>query len=201
MDIIEESVKKMEEIIRDTGCDDGAVVLRRCIGSIPCQYERGVCIESCYGGRTGEFVSGEPVEATTKISFMFGASINGPKMKGAACAILNVLASFLCLSRGVRSCPVSSHHPCLTGLGRKTAGKRIYCVGPVPVVESEFARFLTADPASADVILINNDGLLAENVTDIIRTFRGRKEILLIGPSASGIAALERLERFCPYGT
>ena len=201
MDIIEESVKKLEEIIHDTGCDDGAVVLRRDAKTVTCQYERGVCIESLYGGRTGEFLTHDPVEATTKISFMFGTPLSNPKVKSAACAILNVLASFLCLARGVRACQEPSHTACLDELKRNLAGKRIYTVAPVPALENELSRSFVSDPASADVILVTGDGLLMESVSELLRAYRGKKEILCIGPSTSGVAALERLERFCPYGT
>jgi hypothetical protein len=201
MNIIEESVKKMEGIILDTGCEDGAVTLCRRATTGNCQYERGVCIESCYGGRTGEFVTDDPVEATMKISFMFGAKLTSPKLRGAACAILNALASFLCLARNVRSCPEETHAACLSAMRQKLAGKRIYAVGQIPVLESELSGFFVADPDSADIILVNNDGLVADSLSDTVNACRGRKEILCIGPSTAGIAILEQVERFCPYGT
>ncbi|OPY39029.1 MAG: hypothetical protein A4E35_00261 [Methanoregula sp. PtaU1.Bin051] len=201
MNIIEESVKKLEEAIHDTGCDDGAVTLRRNPDAVNCQYERGACMESCYGGRTGEFVTSDPVEATTKISFMFGAELTRPQAKSAACAILNVLTVFLCMSRGVRACQKPAHRPCLTELKEKITGKRVYSVEPIPVLGYELGSSVAPDPQSADIILINNEGLVNEQVSEIIREYRGKKEILCIGPSTSGVAGLERLERFCPYGT
>ncbi len=201
MDIIEESVKKLEEIIRDTGCDDGAVTLRRNPDAANCQYERGVCIEACYGGRTGEFVTDNPVEATTKISFMFGAALTSPQAKGAACAIVNVLASFLCLARGVRACPVSDHPACLTELKKKLSGKRVFFIGEMPVLQREPGMLVTQDPETADIILINNEGLITDIVSGIVGNYRGKKEIFFIGPSTAGVAGLEQIGRFCPYGT
>jgi hypothetical protein len=201
MSVIEEAVKKIEEIIHDTGCDDGAVVLRRCTCGTPCQFERGVCIEACYGGSTGEFTTFDPVEATTKISFMFGAPLTTPKMKSAACAILNVLTSFLCVARDVRACPEPSHAPCLQEMRQKLGPKRIYCVGNIPVLVREFSPLLVDDPQAADVILITGEGLLDDTVSEIVHMYKGKKRILCIGPSTSGVAALERLDRFCPFGT
>jgi len=201
MDIIEDSVKKLEEAIRDTGCDDGAVTLHRDPGAANCQYERGACVESCYGGRTGEFVTQDPVEATTKISFMFGTPLTSLKAKGAACAVLNVLASFLCLARGVRACPATAHSPCLAECKQLLSGKRVFIIGEIPALERELGAMVVKNPDQADIILINNEGLVAEGVLDIISTSRGRREIICIGPSTAGVAGLQQIMRFCPYGT
>lgn len=201
MGLIEETVKKMEDALLDTGCDDGAVILRRCTCGIPCQFERGACMEACYGGSTGEFTTFDPVEATTKISFMFGAPLTTPKMKSAACAILNVLTSFLCVARDVRACQKPSHAPCLQEMRQKLAQQRVFCIGSTPVLERELAQLLVADPHAADIILITGEGLLEDTVSEILHMYQGKKKILCIGPSTSGVAALERLDRFCPYGT
>ncbi len=201
MDILEESVKQLEEIIQDTGCGDGAVTLRRNPSSVNCQYERGICMESCYGGRTGEFITSDPIEATTKISFMFGTALTRPQARGAACAILNVLAAFLCLSRGVRACPGSAHMACLAELKGRLAGKRVYTVEPIPTLDYELGSFVVTDPQSADVILINNEGLVNQSASELIPMYRGKKEIICLGPSTAGVAGLQRIDRFCPYGT
>ena len=201
MNLIEESVQKLEEAICNTGCDDGAVVLRRNPGAVTCQYERGACMEACYVGRTGEFVTQDPIEATTKISFMFGAPLTTPQARGAACAILNVLTAFLCISRNVRACPPSSHAACLAELKQRLAGKRIYAVSPVPVLGYELDASFVHDPESADVILVNNEGLADDTISEIVMACRGKKEIVCLGPSTAGVAGLERLERFCPFGT
>ncbi len=200
MNIIEESVQKMEEIIHDTGCEDGAVELRRNPGAVPCQFERGTCIEACYGGKTAEFVTGDPVEATTRISFMFGASLTTPKMKGAACAILNVLSSFLCLARNVRACGKEDHPACLGQLQDRFFGRRIFIVGDIPLSSSGLAGSLVSDPRSADLILVGSDGLSGEDLTEVIRSCSTGAEIVCIGPSTAGFAGIQRIERFCPYG-
>lgn len=200
MGLLEQSVAQLEEIVRDTGCDDGAVTLRRNPDATNCQYERGVCILACYGGRTGEFVTQDPVEATTKIAFMFGTALKSPQAKGAACAILNVLASFLCLARGVRACQERSHPACLAGLRQLLAGKRVFLMGGSPLLEGELDSLMTGDPDHADVILINNEGLVADGASEIVSRCRDRKEIICIGPSTAGVAGLQRFSRFCPYG-
>jgi hypothetical protein len=201
MDLIEDSVKKLEDAIRHTGCEDGAVTLRRDPTAVTCQFERGVCIEASYGGRTGEFVTQHPVEATTKIAFMFGTSLQSPQAKGAACALLNVLSSFLCLARGIRACPGAAHTACLAECRQLLSGKRIFILGEIPLLEREPGLMVVKDPGQADIILIGNEGLITEGVFDIVSSSRGCREILCIGPSTAGVAGLQQIRRFCPYGT
>jgi hypothetical protein len=57
------------------------------------------------------------------------------------------------------------------------------------------------NPESAEIILLNGEGLIAAGTGDIIEKYREKKTVLLLGPSTAGIASLEKLERFCPYGT
>ena len=201
MGLIEDAVAELEATIEGSGCDDGTVTLRRNHDEVICQYERGVCLEAFYGGRSGEFVTHDPVEAITKISFLFGASLASPAAKSAACSVINAVAAFLCLSRNVRACPPSAHPPCLARLRERIGGRQVFLVGDCPVLARELRHQITGNPATADVIIINNEGVLQEDTQNILNNVRGTAEILAIGPSLSGVADLNRLERFCPYGT
>jgi hypothetical protein len=202
MDIVIDAVKKLQDTLRHSGCDDGPVVLRVDPDVVPCQYEKGACMEAGFGGRTGEFVTFDPIRATTKIEFMFGAPLDTPATRGAACAVLNVVTAFLCLSRGVRACPMSCHTACRQELtARLRTTTRVYCIGSFPPAIQETGGFIVDNPDIADCILVNNEGLIAEGTGDLIEKYRENKMVLLLGPSTAGIASLERLERFCPYGT
>ena len=201
MDIVIDAVKKLQDELRHSGCEDGPVVLRVDPDVVPCQYEKGACMEAGFGGRTGEFVTFDPIRATTKIEFMFGAPLDTPATRGAACAVLNVVAAFLCLSRGVRACPVSCHPACRQELTKKLQTTRMYSIGPVLPAIQETGGFIVDNPDIADCILVNNEGLIAAGTGDLIEKYRENKTVLLLGPSTAGIASLERLERFCPYGT
>ncbi len=201
MGIIEDAVAQLEKTIEGTGCEDGAVTLRRNPDEVTCQYEHGVCIEALYGGRSGEFVTTDPVEATTKISFLFGASLSNNTAKSAACAVINVIAAFLCISRKVRACPPSAHPPCLLRLKEHIGGRQVFLVGDCPILRRELGAQVTDDPASAGVLIINNEGLLQDGTEEIFAATGRDREILCIGPSLSGVADLNCLERFCPYGT
>ena len=201
MDIVIDAVKKLQDTLRHSGCEDGPVVLRVDPDVVPCQYEKGACMEAGFGGRTGEFVTFDPIRATTKIEFMFGARLDTPATRGAACAVLNVVAAFLCLSRGVRACPVSCHTACRQELTKKLQTTRMYSIGPVLPAIQETGGFIVDNPDIADCILVNNEGLIAEGTGDLIEKYQENKVVLLLGPSTAGIASLERLERFCPYGT
>jgi hypothetical protein len=77
----------------------------------------------------------------------------------------------------------------------------VYGIGPIPIVGQEMGRLMVNNPDSADLILINGEGLIVAGTGDIIEQYREKKSVLLLGPSTAGIASLEKLGRFCPYGT
>jgi len=201
MDIVLDAVKKLQDILLHSGCEDGPVVLRVNPDAVPCQFEKGACMEACFGGRTGEFVTFDPLRATTKVEFMFNAPLDSLAQRGAACAILNVVTAFLCLSRTVRACPASCHAACLQDLKTRTGTGKVFASGSIPSLKHEMTRFIVTDPESADIILINGEGTIEPVTGDIVSKYRENKTVLVLGPSTAGIASLEKIERFCPYGT
>ncbi|MGA2104164.1 hypothetical protein [Methanoregula sp.] len=200
MDIIKDSVNRLEDILEHSGCEDAGVLLDVDPDAKNCQFERGACMTASFGGRTAEFVTDDPIRAMTKISFMFGAPIDAPGVRGAACAIINVATVFFCISRVRRACPAVSHAACLHELMEELSGSRIFCIGKIPVLERSGKIRLTTDINEAEIILINNEGIIAPDIGNLIETFGGRKRILFLGPSTSGVCRLQQGEHWCPYG-
>ncbi|MCK9591179.1 MAG: hypothetical protein M0Q91_04105 [Methanoregula sp.] len=201
MDMIIDTVKKLETMMRDSGCEDSGVVLDVCPDSVNCQFERGACMTAVFGGRSADFVTYDPIRAKTKISFMFGQPLDTPKVRGAAVAIINVAAGFFCLSRILHSCPESSHKECYRQLVQEFGGKHIFCVGSTPALEAAFRNTMVTNPDDADVILVNGEGIIEPGSGDIIRNAQETKRIVCIGPSTAGIARLNQLDLWCPFGT
>ena len=200
MDIIVESVKKIEELAEHSGCTDAGVLLDVNSGTPICQFEQGAAMSAAFGGRSAVFTTYEPLRARTKISFMFGAPLDTPASRGAAVAIINVVLGFLCMSRVLHACPATSHTDCREELIRELAGKRLFCIGSMGRSGSGVFTNITKDPSEAEIILISGDGLIAEGTGDIIETYKNAKRIICIGPSTAGVARLSEIEHWCPYG-
>lgn len=200
MGIIHDAVRKIEGITRNTGCEDGNIVLRVNPECVTCQYEKGACMEAVFGGRVAEFVTRDPVRATTRLGFMFGASLDTPSKRAAACAILNVMCGFLCISRVLKSCPRECHRDCLNALQEELSGKTVYCQDiPDPVAEK--LGHTVSDPEQADVLLMNGTALVSGEGSALVEKYSGSKRILLVAPSNAGVASLEaHLEYWCPHG-
>jgi hypothetical protein len=201
MDIIIETVKKLETMMKDSGCEDGGVVLDVNPDTVNCQFERGACMTASFGGRSADFTTFNPIRAKTKISFMFGAPLDALPVRGAAAAILNVVAGFFCLSRTLHSCPGSSHRDCKRQLLDEQGGKKIFCYGNIPEFETATRGSIVTTPHDADIILINGEGIIEQGAGTILMDYKGTKQVLCLGPSTAGIARLNQLEHWCPYGT
>jgi hypothetical protein len=200
MDIIVESVKKIENLAEHSGCTDAGVLLDVNPDAPICQFEQGATMSAAFGGRSAVFTTYEPMRARTKISFMFGASLDTPASRGAAAAIINAILGFLCMSRTLHSCPATSHADCREELVRKLAGKKLFCIGSMGRSGSGIFSSIAENPTEAEIILISGDGLIAEGTGDIIGTYKNTKRIICIGPSTAGVAHLSEIEHWCPYG-
>jgi len=201
MDIIADSVKKIHTYLRDSGCEEGIVLLEVDPDIVYCQYDKGACMVATFGGRSAEFVTQDPVRAQTKISFMFEAALDTLRSRSAACSIVNVAAGFFCLSRILHSCPESSHADCHNQLQHEIMGKRFFCIGDISSLTTVIKDYRVNDPDTADIILINGEGIIAEGTGKIIRNYTGTKRIICIGPSTAGVARLNEIEHWCPFGT
>lgn len=195
-----DAIKRLETILADSGCEDGIVTLGVNYDADVCQYPKGVCMEGHFGGRSGQFVTSEPIRANTRISFMFGAPLANPKQRGAAGAIVNAVSAFLCLARKPRPCTPNCYGPCLAELSREVAGQRVYLVGPMPVLERALKDQMADSPEAADLLLVTGDGMTTDAGVACIDEYRGRKRMIFLGPSAAGVSGLLNLEHWCPYG-
>ena len=195
-----DAIERLETILADSGCEDGIVTLCVNYDADVCQYPKGVCMEGRFGGRSGQFVTGEPTRANTRISFMFGAPLKDLKQRAAAGAIVNAVSAFLCLTRKHQPCTPDCHAPCLAELSREVAGKRIYLLGPMPVLKRALAGQLVDSPEAADVFLVAGDGMATDAGVACIDAYREEKRMIFLGPSAAGVSGLICLEHWCPYG-
>jgi hypothetical protein len=201
MDLIIETVKKLETTMKDSGCEDGSIVLDVNPDTINCQFEYGACMTASFGGRSADFITHNPIRAKTKISFMFGAPLDALPVRGAAAAIVNVVAGFFCLSRILHSCPGSSHLDCQRQLVDELGGKKIFCYDNIPEIETIFGSAIVTTPDDADIILINGEGIIDQGAGTMLMDYKRTKRVLCLGPSTAGIARLDQLEHWCPYGT
>ena len=201
MDILIDSVNKLETILKHSGCEEVGVLLDVNTDAVNCQFDRGACMTASFGGRSAEFVTSDPIRAQTKISFMFGAPLDTTAVRSAACAMINVATGFFCLSRVLHACSGPRHAECMRELGMMVQGKKILCIGSIPKIEDTFRTYIVTDPKGADLILINAEGIIDAGLGDRIAEFKDTKRIICLGPSTAGVARLQQLEHWCPYGT
>jgi hypothetical protein len=86
-------------------------------------------------------------------------------------------------------------------LGMAINGKRVLCIGRMPAFENASRTEIVTDPRNADLILINAEGIIDAGVGDLITEYKGTKRIVCLGPSTAGVARLQQIENWCPYGT
>ncbi len=199
MDIVTRAVKKLEHRIHGSGSEEGIVTIRTDPDTVICQYETGACLKATYGGRSAEFVTMEPITATTKIGFMFGAMLEKLPQRAAACAIINVTTGFFCLSRVLKACDKGAHRECLAALRTEIGGRSIF---PVGMTHNALSRFenIVADPDQAEIILVVGDGLIGPGTGELLARYAGKKLIFLLAPSTAGVSALLGCTHWCPFG-
>jgi hypothetical protein len=191
MNLIASAVARLEETVKNSGCEDGSVSLTRNPKRTVCQYPRGVCVEACFGDRHAHTVTPEPIQACTKVSFMFGAPLNSPVERTAACAIINAVTAFFCINRRVNACAEHQHAACRSELAAALAGARVYVAGDVRALPAGQGIAFTDDPAEADVILVVGPGLVAQESLAAVEGALGKKRVICLGPSTA---------HWCPYG-
>lgn len=200
MDIIAESVKKVEGLTEHGGCADAGVILDVNPDAETCQFEQGAAMTATFGGRSAVFTTYDPIRAPTKIAFMFGAPLETPSVRGAATAIINVVLGFLCMSRVLHPCRGTSHSACREEIQRELAGKNLYCIGSMGKAGVSVFGHITENLSDAEIILINGEGIIGQDAGDFIEANKEKRRIICIGPSTAGIARLYELEHWCPYG-
>ncbi|MBP1928642.1 hypothetical protein J2741_001189 [Methanolinea mesophila] len=200
MDLLVDAVKKLEETAKGSGCEDGTVVLRVDPERKYCQYERGACMEAVFAGRAAEFVTDNPTRATTRAGFMFGAALEKPAQRAAAAAITNALAGFFCISRVMRSCDPDCHARCLAGLREEIGASSVFVLGDCGVLSGEHERHRIRHAGDADRVLVTGEGMIAPGAGDLLEASGNTGRVLFLGPSTAGVAALENIPHWCPFG-
>ena len=186
--------------IEGTGAEDGGIEIARNHDALVCPYERGVPLEASYGGRVAQFVTGAPIEACVKVSMLFGAPLSGGRERSAAGAVINAVAGFFGFARNLRGCAIADRPPCLRQLTHRTGGRTVRIVGQSPLLEHAFADRLAPSAADAGIVLALGPGLATEaGMTEVEGAGPGT-EVLFVGPSTGGTAALLDLPHWCPYG-
>jgi hypothetical protein len=64
-----------------------------------------------------------------------------------------------------------------------------------------FGNAIVTTPDDADIILINGEGIIEPEAGAMLMDYHATKRVLCLGPSTAGIARLNHLEHWCPYGT
>jgi len=200
MSVVSDAVNKLEIKLFGSGCDDGVVSFAKSPGAKICPYVRGECITASYGGKNCEIVTSYPLEIKTKISFMYGKSLDSPVKRTAACAILNVLCNFMCFTRVGRACDESSHDDCFKKLKEEINDKKVYLNGTLPGLSEKIADNIVDSPDEAEIIFISGDGLFDEEKLLVTEEYLDKKRLIFTGPATAGVCLMENLEHFCPYG-
>ena len=200
MNIITKATEEFEKQIHGTGCEDSPVLFRCDPDAAMCQYESGVNLAVKFGGATSHIVTPAPVEAKTKIPFMFGIALNSPQKRSAACGILNVVLGFLCITRTTNTCDPTCHSECKAKIAARLQGKTVFCVWDGEALRQAEGVIVTDTPEEADCIVITCDGLVTDEGTALVERYQGEKELLCIGPSIAGTANMQQLPHFCPFG-
>jgi hypothetical protein len=71
----------------------------------------------------------------------------------------------------------------------------------MPAIETAFRNTVIKNIQDADVILINGEGIIEKSTGEIVRDYKETKRILCLGPSTAGVARLNQIELWCPFGT
>ena len=200
MTLLREAVGLMEEAIHGSGCEDGAVTLRRDPDAPRCQFERGASLEASFGGRTAHVVTGSPVQTETRLSSLFDRDLPEPELRTAALGILSAVAGFLCLARRVHACDPACHGPCLKELGDEIRGRGIFTPVDIPVLSRDLAPLSSGGAGGAEILVIAGETLIREEELGDLRDLAMGRGMLLLGPSTSGVASLLSLPHWCPYG-
>lgn len=200
MNIVSEAATRLGDRIFGSGCEDGIVQIDTRPGIPLCQYEKGACMVSVFGGCSAEFVTFDPVRATTRISFLQGSTLDKVMQRIAACAVINAVTGFLCLSRRLHACAPQHHPRCAAALAERCRGLRVFCVGVLFRQDALGNLSFVEDPDSADLFLVTGEGLVSPEGTDLVTRYRGEKPLLFVAPSTAGICSILDMEHWCPFG-
>lgn len=195
--ILLDAVKKLREVAAGMGTEDGDLVYISRPENHICQFCTGSCLQVCFGGRIAEISSADPFCAKMRLENLYDAPLKSPKTKAAAAGAVTAVAGFLMLIRKLGPCPTVNFEDCREELIMELQGKSVYILGR-DIAGLNQALLLE----EADVVLVTGDALqdpgLLEEIDEAVML---NKELLFLGPSCTGIAALLGKKSWCPYGT
>ena len=195
--ILHDAIKKLHEVAAGMGAEDGDLVYISRSENHICQFCTGSCLQVCFGGRIAEISSKDPFCAKMRLENLYDAPLKTSKTKAAAAGALTAVAGFLMLIRKLGPCPTVNFEDCRDELILELRGKSVYVLGR-DIAGLNQALLLE----EADVVLVTGDSLLdSDLLEEIDEAVMLEKELLFLGPSCTGIAALLGKKSWCPYGT
>lgn len=195
--ILHDAVKELESVSTGMGTEDGTLIYSANHDAGVCQFCSGKCMQVQFGGRVAEISTPVPFTACMKLENMFGAPLKSEKTRAAAAGALTATAGFLMLTRKTAACDSLFAEDCRAELVEYCSAKKVYILGKDI---SGISQTLTID--DADLVLVCGDAFLADDsLAEIDEAEVSGKEVLYIGPSCAGVAALLHKKFWCPYGT
>ena len=195
--ILHDAVDRLKMVSSGSGCEDGTLMYAPLPGHPVCRFCRGSCMGVEYGGRVAEVSTPEPFAASMRLEYLYDAPLKSPKTRAAAAGALTVTAGFLLMARKLGACTPAFHADCLAELVRYCSGRVVYVIGG-DICGLRQALFVE----EADLVIVTGDGLLEDGMlAEIEEAAALKKEMLYLGPSCAGIAALLQQPHWCPYGT
>lgn len=195
--ILHDAVERLREVAEGSLCEDGVLAYASLPKNHICRFCKGSCLGVEYGGRVAEVSTTEPFTAKMQLDNLYAAPLKSEKTRAASAGALTAAAGFLMLTRILGPCPTVNFEDCLEELVRFCEERLTYIIGEdIP----ELNQALLIE--EADLVLVTGDAVLSEErLTEIDEARSFGKEILFLGPSWSGTAALLGLTLWCPYGT
>lgn len=195
--ILHDAVKKLHEVAAGMGAEDGDLVYISRPENHICQFCSGRCLQVCFGGRIAEISSTDPFCAKMRLENLYDAPLKTAKTKAAAAGALTAVAGFLMLIRKLCPCPTVNFEDCREELIMELQGKNVYILGrDIPGLNQALLL------EEAEVVLVTGDALLDTDLLgEIDQAVILEKELLFLGPSCTGVAALLGKKCWCPYGT
>lgn len=195
--LLHDAVSRLREISSGAGCEDGELQYAPLPTHHVCRFCHGRCLGVEYGGRVAEISAAEPFAATMRLEHLYAAPLKSAKTRGAAAGALTAAAGFLMLTRKLAPCPTVNFDDCRDELVAACAGRLVYVIGD-DIVGVRQALMME----EAELVVVTGDALLTdEGLAEIEEARVLEKEMLMLGPSWAGTAALLEMKHWCPYGT
>ena len=92
------------------------------------------------------------------------------------------------------------HARCLAGLKEEVGGSSVFVLGDSEVLSGEFGGSAGQGPHDEDTVLVTGEGMISPKAGELLESSSGARRVLFLGPSTSGVASLENIPHWCPFG-